>query len=162
MNIFSVWEGAGARWAAWMWPMAWQVGLLAVLLWLVSVPLRKSPASVRYFLWLLLFVKLLVSPALSTPWSAGTILSRLPVDVVVRPAGPASEIQAPAANGGMQALSVGRGRPIVGDVAPRQTGVAATAELTAGKAALRTAGNELGLELARTHPSTARWPGLPV
>lgn len=127
MNIFSLWEGAGARWAAWMWPMAWQVGLLAVLLWLVSVPLRKSPASVRYFLWLLLFVKLLVSPALSTPWSAGTILSRLPVDVVVRPASPASETQAADANVSMQALSVGRGRPIARDSARRQTGVAATA-----------------------------------
>ena len=128
MSLLPFLDTLGARWAAWMWPMTWQVALLAGLLWLLSFPLRKAPANLRYLLWLLVFFKLIIHPALATPWSAGTILSRLPVDVVVRPAAPesvgvpAEPGEAAAGTGIVQELEIGRGRPMA-----RQTGTAAMA-----------------------------------
>jgi len=68
-------------WVSWMVHMSWQVALLAGIAWLLSAVFRRSSAGLRYTLWLLVFVKLVVPPWWATPWSAGTVLARLPVTV---------------------------------------------------------------------------------
>jgi len=79
------WLGtAAAHWAGWMWGMTWQAALLVAVLGVASRLLRNRAANLRYVLWLLLFVKLAASPSLSAPWSAGNLLARVPLDVVVR------------------------------------------------------------------------------
>jgi beta-lactamase regulating signal transducer with metallopeptidase domain/regulation of enolase protein 1 (concanavalin A-like superfamily) len=56
----------GEVWWDWMWPMFWQVGLLVALIGVVDLFLRKRVwPQVRYALWLLVFVKLLLPPTLS-------------------------------------------------------------------------------------------------
>ena len=59
-----------ANWWGWMWPMFWQVGLLVVLIGLVDLLLRRRVwPQVRYALWLLVLVKLVVPPSLALPTS---------------------------------------------------------------------------------------------
>ncbi len=69
MNIHS-WL---SEWSSWLWPNVWAhlwettlfIGLLALAVWL----LRRAPARVRYWFWLLAAVKLLV-PSLLLAWLA--------------------------------------------------------------------------------------------
>lgn len=69
MNIHS-WL---STWSSWLWPNVWAhlwettlfIGLLALAVWL----LRRAPARVRYWFWLLAAVKLLV-PSLLLAWLA--------------------------------------------------------------------------------------------
>ena len=58
------------RWSVWMVSMFWQVALLVGIVWLAARVSRRSSASFRYMLWLLVFVKLLLPPTLAAPWSA--------------------------------------------------------------------------------------------
>jgi len=61
----------GEVWWDWMWPMFWQVSLLVALIGVVDIFLRKRIwPQVRYALWLLVFVKLLLPPSLSLSTSA--------------------------------------------------------------------------------------------
>ncbi|MBN2589971.1 MAG: M56 family metallopeptidase, partial [Sedimentisphaerales bacterium] len=56
-------------WSSWMWPMFWQVSLLVVFIALADLFLRKRVwPQVRYALWLLVLIKLVIPPgfALST------------------------------------------------------------------------------------------------
>ena len=56
-------------WWSWMWPMFWQVSLLIAIIALVDLFLRKRVwPKVRYTLWLLVFIKLIIPPdfAMST------------------------------------------------------------------------------------------------
>lgn len=85
-----------SAWMAWMVPMSWQVGLLVVVIWIACRGARRASAGFRYTLWLLVFAKLLVPPSWSTPWSAGTIVSHLPVRVEGRPLPSLSLRAAPA------------------------------------------------------------------
>jgi hypothetical protein len=51
------------HWWQWMAPMIWQVGLLIVLISLIDWAVRKWVwPQIRYALWLLVLVKLLVPP----------------------------------------------------------------------------------------------------
>jgi len=61
-QINSVAEG----WWNWMWPMFWQVSVLVVFVGAVDLLLRKRIwPQVRYTLWLLILVKLILPPAFS-------------------------------------------------------------------------------------------------
>ncbi|MDX9972618.1 MAG: M56 family metallopeptidase, partial [FCB group bacterium] len=60
-------------WLHWMLRMSWQVAVLAVAVWALTRLLRRSSASLRYSLWLLVFIKLLLPPGLSAPWSPATV-----------------------------------------------------------------------------------------
>ena len=60
-------EIAGIWWN-WMWPMFWQVSLLIVLVGAVDVVLRKRIwPQLRYALWLLVLVKLVIPPTFALP-----------------------------------------------------------------------------------------------
>jgi hypothetical protein len=50
-------------WWDWMWPMLWQVSALIVLIGAVDILLRKRVwPQVRYALWMLVLVKLILPP----------------------------------------------------------------------------------------------------
>src|SRR5262249_8416698 len=71
MNSFietlNVWGQHALRFA---WPMFWQSSLLIVLLFAIDFLLRrKVRAAVRYALWSLLLIKLLLPPSLALPTS---------------------------------------------------------------------------------------------
>lgn len=73
-------------WAVWMSAMSWQVVILAAVVLLITETMRKGPASLRYALWGLVLLKLLLPPALGTPWSVGTVTERLGGVTVPAPA----------------------------------------------------------------------------
>jgi len=53
-------------WWNWMWPMFWQVGVLVVFLSAVDLLLRRHVwPQVRYTLWLLVLIKLILPPNIS-------------------------------------------------------------------------------------------------
>ena len=55
-------------WWNWMWPMFWQVSVLIVVITLIDLVLRKYVwPQVRYALWLLVLVKLLLPPSFALP-----------------------------------------------------------------------------------------------
>ena len=63
-------NGMGASWWGWMGPMLWQVALLALVVWLVDLVLRRRGwPQVRYALWLLVLLKLVLPPTLTLPTS---------------------------------------------------------------------------------------------
>ena len=62
-------------WWRWMWPMFWQVSILIALISLADFALRKRAwPQLRYALWLLVLVKLVLPPGLALPTS---MMSRL-------------------------------------------------------------------------------------
>jgi len=73
-------------WWAWMWPMSWQVSVLIVFIGVADFFLRKRVwPQVRYALWLLIMVKLILPPtfSLSTsivsqlrPWAEQAIMQQ--------------------------------------------------------------------------------------
>jgi beta-lactamase regulating signal transducer with metallopeptidase domain len=57
-------------WAAYQWAMFWQVGVLIAILWGIDVSIHKWVwPQVRYALWMLVLVKLLIPPTLTSPAS---------------------------------------------------------------------------------------------
>jgi len=88
-------------WAAWMWPMLWQVAVVVVVVWAVDVLIRRRVwPQVRYALWLLVLLKLVLPPSLSLPTSLTSELQpmarevvrlRLPADEPVNRANPTIE-----------------------------------------------------------------------
>lgn len=68
--MIEVINAIGNVWWAWMWPMFWQVSLLVGLIALIDLLLRKRVwPQVRYALWLLVLVKLVLPPGLALPTS---------------------------------------------------------------------------------------------
>lgn len=62
------------HWSAWMLSMAWQVVVVSGVVWLVAARGRWLSAGARHVLWLLVFVKLLLPPGLSSPWALGNVV----------------------------------------------------------------------------------------
>jgi beta-lactamase regulating signal transducer with metallopeptidase domain len=57
-------------WWHWMWPMFWQVGVLVGVVWIIDLMIRRRVwPQVRYALWLLVLLKLVLPPGLSAPTS---------------------------------------------------------------------------------------------
>ena len=76
-SYLNLWAGhlsAGA------WPMLWQSSLLIALVWALDVALRRQArAAVRYSLWLLVLLKLVLPPSLAAPTAPGWwVRSKLP------------------------------------------------------------------------------------
>jgi beta-lactamase regulating signal transducer with metallopeptidase domain len=64
-------------WWSWMWPMFWQAGVLIVLIATVDLFIKRWVwPQVRYALWFLVLVKLVLSPDLTSPAS---LTSQIPV-----------------------------------------------------------------------------------
>ena len=61
----------GESFSTFAWPMLWQSGLLIALIFAIDLMFaRRIRASVRYALWMVVFVKLLLPPALALPTGA--------------------------------------------------------------------------------------------
>jgi beta-lactamase regulating signal transducer with metallopeptidase domain len=68
-------NGAGDWWWSWLRAMAWQAALLALVVWAVDLGLRRRGwPQVRYALWAVVVVKLLIPPAFALP---SGVLSRM-------------------------------------------------------------------------------------
>ena len=64
-------------WWSWMWPMFWQVGVLIVLIAAVELFIKRWVwPQVRYALWLLVLIKLVLPPSLTSPAS---LTSQIPL-----------------------------------------------------------------------------------
>ncbi len=75
-------------WWSWMWPMFWQVGVLIVLLGVVDLVIRRRVwPQLRYALWLLVFVKLVLPPTFSLSTSLTSQLQPLAEQVLTRQTG---------------------------------------------------------------------------
>ena len=65
-------------WWGWMWPMSWQVGVLITLIAAVDLLIRKRVwPQLRYALWLLVLVKLVLPPTFSLSTSLTSPLQAL-------------------------------------------------------------------------------------
>lgn len=58
-------------WSSWMWDMSLHVTWLVVLLWLLDRPLQRTSARLRFVLWTLVLVRLVVPPTLMLPTGIG-------------------------------------------------------------------------------------------
>jgi len=69
MNAFILTMNLWARQAlAFAWPMLWQSSLLIAIVFALDLGLRrKVRAAVRYALWMIVLVKLLLPPSLAVP-----------------------------------------------------------------------------------------------
>ena len=65
--------GVVSRWAAWMVAMSWQVAVLALVVWVATRLMRRTSAALRYGLWLLVLIKLVLPPTFTAPWSLGNL-----------------------------------------------------------------------------------------
>ena len=52
-----------ARWADVMWPVVWQGAALALVVLGLTLALRRAPAAVRFWLWMLVPLRLVLMPA---------------------------------------------------------------------------------------------------
>ncbi len=76
-------NNVSGSWWAWMWPMFWQVGLLIVLIGLVDLLIRRRVwPQVRYALWLLVLIKLVLPPSLALPTSLTSPLGPLAKGII--------------------------------------------------------------------------------
>lgn len=75
-------------WWSWMWPMFWQVGVLIVLLGVVDLVIRRRVwPQLRYALWLLVLVKLVLPPTFALSTSLTSQLQPLAEQVLMRQTG---------------------------------------------------------------------------
>ena len=75
-------------WWSWMWPMFWQAGVLIVLLGVVDLFIRRRVwPQLRYALWLLVLVKLVLPPTFSLSTSLTSQLQPLAKQGLMRKTG---------------------------------------------------------------------------
>lgn len=74
-------RGISATWSDWMIAMSWQVAILGIAILLITALLRRAPASIRAGLWALVFIKLLIPPALAIPWTASSGVSVIALSI---------------------------------------------------------------------------------
>ncbi|HUW18598.1 MAG TPA: M56 family metallopeptidase [Sedimentisphaerales bacterium] len=73
-------------WWAWMWPMFWQVSVLVGLIWVSDLIIRRRVwPQVRYALWLLVLLKLVLPPGLSASTSVTSRLEPLVSETIRSP-----------------------------------------------------------------------------
>ena len=90
-----------ARWAEWMWFLLWQSAFLGTLIWALSTALRRASTAFRFWLWMLVPLKLFVVPLI--------IISLPLLPAGVRPSSrlwhiPGAFIAQPSATGGVHVL----------------------------------------------------------
>ena len=75
--------GIGRMWWGWMWPMFWQVGVVVMLVWVIDLIIRRRVwPQVRYALWVLILLKLILPPWLAAPTSVTCKLAPLATEAV--------------------------------------------------------------------------------
>jgi len=64
-GLVTVANGLAGRWAAAMWPAIWQSTVLAAVVFLLTLFLRRASSPLRFWLWMLVPLRLLVMPMLT-------------------------------------------------------------------------------------------------
>jgi beta-lactamase regulating signal transducer with metallopeptidase domain len=94
-----------ASWWSWIAAVTAQVAILGALVWAIDLPLkRRGWPQVRYALWALVFVKLLLPPTLALPTSIAAHILAPASTAVVSTAGPSAAITDVAAANGASAV----------------------------------------------------------
>ena len=112
-QLITLLNSAADAWAAWMWPMTWHVTLLATVVAALAWLLRGRSARLRYALWLLIPIRLILPPTLSlaTGWGwwllpsaknaeppvAMSVEQFAPLELIASQGGPQTEPWRPAA-----------------------------------------------------------------
>ncbi len=85
------------HWYTWQFAMLWQMAVLIGVIWIIDLLIRKwAHPQVRYALWMLILVKLLIPPTWTSPASitshipatavrAATVMERLNTDTQIAP-----------------------------------------------------------------------------
>jgi beta-lactamase regulating signal transducer with metallopeptidase domain len=60
-------------WLAWIANASWQLVPFVLLVWMLSLVLRRGSARLRHGLWLLVLLKIALPPSVGSPWSIGGI-----------------------------------------------------------------------------------------
>jgi len=108
-QINSIAEG----WWNWMWPMFWQVSALVVFIGAVDFLLRERIwPQVRYALWLLVLVKLILPPAFSLSTSVVSQVRTLASRTAVQPGDTAMPAVLPAVRTGTEIIPLAMGESI--------------------------------------------------
>ena len=115
-----------AAWWSWLAPLSVQVAVLAALVWLVDLPLRRRGwPQVRYALWAVVFLRLLLPPGLALPTSIPSrILASLrsaEAQAVVAPAPVLAASSAPVVAGAPAPADTAPAAPLAPIAAPRLT-----------------------------------------
>ncbi|UCG47031.1 MAG: M56 family metallopeptidase [Phycisphaerales bacterium] len=117
-----------AAWWGWMWPMFWQAGALILVIGAIDFVIRRHVwPQLRYALWLLVLVKLVLPPSLSLSTSVTSRMGPLARRAVVREAkvgrplwkpekgtgsaGPVESTSAPAVAAGPKVEAIDVARP---------------------------------------------------
>ncbi len=56
-------------WVAWNWLMFWQISFVVLVLWLIEIGFQSSSARLRYWLWTLVLIRMVLPPHVSAPTS---------------------------------------------------------------------------------------------
>ena len=136
-NVAQVWWG-------WMWPMFWQVGVLIALVCLIDIVIRKYVwPQVRYALWLLVLLKLVLPPGLALPTSVTSQLQPLAGDKV------RAQLFADEISGGAHIGEDVSAVPLASDIAVGEGGVSDEAPIMIRKAVAAEGVEKGGAELCR-------------
>jgi beta-lactamase regulating signal transducer with metallopeptidase domain len=94
-TVPQVLDRASQVWLHWMWPMAWQVALMGLVIFVVALLARKASPRFRYFLWCLLLLKLCLPPTLSFVTGAGRWVLPKQAAAIIVAASPSADMPAP-------------------------------------------------------------------
>ncbi len=64
-------RGFASAWPHVLWSMSWQVAVLAVLVWVASLLCRRATPSFRYWLWMVVLIRLCLPVNFSFPFGIG-------------------------------------------------------------------------------------------
>ena len=156
-------DGVAGRWAEWMWFLLWQSSLFGAFICLAAFALRRSGASLRCWLWVLLPIKLLIMPFLIVS------LPLLPAKHALRPSAadaPAAEVaraaMPPPMSNPAPAASRGEVREILSGIGARSWLMAAWIVGVAFCALRLAVGwRRMRRRVARAMPATS-WPSCSI
>ena len=93
MNAFlQLVDGLGTSWAEVMGRALWQSAVLAAAIYGLTCCLRRQPATMRYWLWMLVPLRLLVMPLITLPLPVLPAANDPPIPVTLAPVGSVSPV----------------------------------------------------------------------
>ena len=102
---------AAEHWFDWQFAMLWQTAVLIMIIWIVDLVIRKwAHPQVRYALWMLVLVKLLIPPTWTSPASITSQIPSLTQKAVISLNSPPVKGQYPEGERGLFQPG-GRGSP---------------------------------------------------
>ena len=92
------------QWFHWQWAMLWQTAVLIAIIWLLDMLIRKwAHPQLRYALWMLILVKLLIPPTWTSPASVTSHIPGLSQKAMVSLSSPPAKGESPEGGRGLSA-----------------------------------------------------------